>query len=303
MNSTLRFTRAASLRRIAGALATAAVLSTPIATLANTAPQSHVQIASKTTAKSARNAARPAPAAPRTVSRADAPVIAVLGTGPDQAGYIHYFVITGPDGEPESHVGIELPGDRIAWAFPETGVAVTPFIKRGAVTTPKGSVFEVEHVYGLRPFPDDKSMTALQQVLASRVKPWLDDKTPFCDELSNSPLMCVSCLGFVLRVLYPGAGALLPALPADFKAARRTVYTTEDLLLYLTGVPVDSSSQARLKRIAELQVPDAMREELVRISGEVDAIRAAAAKPPARSVSEPPGVVDLPKRVLTRRRS
>jgi hypothetical protein len=269
---------------------------------ANTAPQSAaVVVAAGTSAK--RTAPRPQ-AAPRTVSRADAPVITVAGTAPGQSGYVHYFVITGPDGEPESQVGIELPGDLIAWSFPEIGVVVSPFIQRGSMTATSGNAYEVEHLYGIRPFPDDRSMRVLQQELSSRVKGWLDAKTPYCDEQTPSSRMCVSCLGFALRVLYPGAGPLLPGLPADFKSARRNAYSTEDLLLYLTGVPVDAPRESRLKRIAALEVPEAMREELVRISGEVDAIPAAtAAKPPVKSGAERPVSVDLPKRVLSRRRS
>lgn len=269
---------------------------------ANAAPQSAaVVVAAGTSTK--RTAPRPQ-AAPRTVSRADAPVVTVAGTAAGQAGYVHYFVITGPDGEPESQVGIELPGDLIAWSFPEIGVVVSPFIQRGSMTATSGNAYEVEHLYGIRPFPDDRSMRVLQKELPSRVKAWLDAKTPYCDEQTPSSQMCVSCLGFALRVLYPGAGPILPGLPADFKSARRNAYSTEDLLLYLAGVPVDAPRETRLKRIAALEVPETMREELVRISGEVDSLRAAAAtKPPVKSGAERPVSVDLPRRVLSRRRS
>jgi hypothetical protein len=271
---------------------------------ANAAPQSDVLVVASTTVKNARSGSRAQPSTARTVSRATAPVVTVSGTAPSQAGYVHYFVITGPDGEPESQVGIELPGDQIAWSFPGIGVVVSPFIQRGSMTATSGNAYEVEHLYGIRPFPDDRSMRVLQQALSSRVKWWLDEKTPYCDEEAPSNQMCVSCLGFALRVLYPGAGPILPGLPADFKSARRNNYSTEDLLLYLTGIPVDAPTQSRLKRIAALDVPEAMREELVRISGEVDAIHAAAAaKAPGKSGSERPVSVDLPKRVLIRRRS
>ena len=263
-----------------------------------------IRVAAKSTAK---RSAAPRAAAPTAPSRASAPVVTVSGTGPEQEGYIHYFVITGPDGEAESHVGIELPGDRIAWSFPYLGVSVSPFIKAGAVNA-GGKSYEVEHLYGLRPFPDERSMRVLQQELWPRVTPWLDDKTPYCDEERSTTKLCVSCLGFVLRVLYPGAGALLPALPADFKSAQRNLYTTEDLLLYLAGVPVDGPPQPRLKRIESVDVPPEMREELARIAGEIDARAIAAAKqnPPAAAGAKPPqapATVDLPKPVLPRRRS
>ena len=81
------------------------------------------------------------------------------------------------------------------------------------------------------------------------------------------------------------------------------MYTTEDFLLYLAGVPVDAPPRVRQKRIEALDVPDVMREELVRISGEVDAIQAAAPKEAPKARSAPPATVDVPKRVLTRRRS
>jgi hypothetical protein len=285
---------------IAASLAAAALLVPAHDARAKTVAQSdRIVIAAKTTAK--RAGAKPQ-AAPRPIVRADAPVITVAATAPGQAGYVHYFVINGPDGEPESQVGIELPGDLIAWSFPATGVVVSPFIQRGSMIASSGGAYEVEHLYGIRPFPDDGSMRVLQQALASRVQWWLDEKTPYCDQEVPANRLCVSCLGFALRVLYPGAGPLLPSLPADFKSARKNIYSTEDLLLYLAGIPVDATTQTRSKRIAALAVPETMREELARISGEIDwTAGAAAARLPVKS--ERPVSVDLPKRVLTRRRS
>ena len=251
---------------------------------------------------------------PRAVSdesslaaRANAPLVTVKSTGPGQAGYIHYFVITGPDNEPESHVGIELPGDRIAWSFPETGVAVVSFARSGSITA-NGKTYAFEHLYGIRPFPDERSMETLQTALAARVAYWVAAKTPYCDEQGNTARMCVSCLGFVLRVLYPGQTPLLPALPADFKSMRKFVYTTEDLLLYLAGVPLNATPEARMKRIESLAVPADMRDQLVRLTGEVDAAApaaAVAAPAPIPTAVKPRGrsLADVPKRVLSRRRS
>src|SRR4051812_38073777 len=68
--------------------------------------------ASKPIAKS-RIATRPQPAAVPTPSRLDVPVAAVQGSARGQAGYVHYFVITGPDGDAIHHVAIELPGERV----------------------------------------------------------------------------------------------------------------------------------------------------------------------------------------------
>jgi len=273
---------------------------------ANTAYETGMLVAASTSAKRA-TPTRPAPDESSLTARATAPLVTVTKTAPGQAGYIHYFVITGPDNEPESHVGIELPGDRIAWSFPETGVAIVSFARSGSITA-NGKTYAFEHLYGIRPFPDERSMETLQAALAARVAYWVAGKTPYCDEQGDTARMCVSCLGFVLRVLYPGATPMLPALPADFKSMRKFVYTTEDLLLYLAGVPLNASPAARMKRIESLAVPRDMREQLVRLTGEVDAAApaiAATAPAPNPTVVKPRGrsLADVPKRVLSRRRS
>jgi hypothetical protein len=64
------------------------------------------------------------------------------------------------------------------------------------------------------------------------------------------------------------------------------VYSTEDLLLYLTGVPVDASRAARTRRIEALAVPAPLREELARISGGLeDLAPAVAASKPKRATT------------------
>ena len=186
-----------------------------------------------------------------------------------QAGYVHYFVITGPEGEPETQVGIELADGRIVWSFPEAGVFVGPFMAWGSFTIGSRR-YDVEHLFGLRPFHDDGSMRALQRALASRVAPFLDPWTPYCAETGSADRYCLSCLGFVLRVLFPGKTRAYPALPVDFRSARKDVYSTEDLLLYLAGVPIDSSRIARARRIQALDVPAPLREELSRIAAGLD---------------------------------
>ncbi|HYH42491.1 MAG TPA: hypothetical protein VD867_10935, partial [Burkholderiales bacterium] len=208
-----------------------------------------------------------APAQP-PISRMNTAVTTVSHTGPRQAGYVHYFVITGPDGEAETQIGVELPGDRIAWSFPETGVSIAPFITAGQVTA-NGKSYDVEHLYGIRPFQSGDAMARLRRDLDARVATWLDAKTPFCDEEHPSSRLCLSCLGFVLRVVYPGVVGGVPALPADFRSVRKDLYTTEDLLMYLAGVRIDVPRQARLKRIDAIKGPESMREELVRIATEV----------------------------------
>jgi hypothetical protein len=250
-----------------------------------------------------------APAAQRAATEPaarPADIVVVPGTRPGQTGYIHYFVITHPDGEPESHVGLELPGDRIAWSFPGVGVTIVPFMKSGSVVA-DGKRYDVEHLYGLRPLRDDESLRAFQRIVADRVAWWIDQKTPYCDEERPSNSMCVSCLGFVLRVLYPGLSPLLPSLPSDFRSVRRNIYTTEDLLLYLAGVPIDVPREARLKRIAALDVPDALREELTRLASAdgLESANASSGAEPRPSVTRARGrsVVTSPRRPAPKRGS
>ena len=280
---------------VAALAALAAVCAVPIAQ-ANTARSSDAAGAAKSL-KVSRAVVRPPTLAPRSAARAEGPVVAVRGTAPDQAGYVHFFTITGPDGEAIHHVALELPGDRIAHSFPDEGVSIAPFVKQGAMTTSAGSVYRIEHLYGIRPFGSDR-MRAFQQELAARVQPWVDAKTPYCDEVTPSREACVSCLSFAMSVLYP------QGLPRDFKGAQKNMYTTEDLLMYLAGVPVDAPRDVRQKRIAALAVPDVVREDLARISGDIASMQAAdAAKAAPASVHDRPATANLPKRVLTRRRS
>jgi len=199
------------------------------------------------------------------VARANEPVFTTAVTGPEQTGYVHYFVITKPDETRETQIGIELPDQRIAWSFPELGVAVSPFIESGRMPV-NGELYEVQHLYGIRPFPDEESMLVLREALMRRVIPWVEDGTPYCDLKGPSGELCVSCLGFVLRILFPGRSPDYPALPRDFKrVGPDAYYTTEDLLLYLAGLHGLSTREARLKRIGALTLPQSLREELIRL--------------------------------------
>jgi hypothetical protein len=217
-------------------------------------------------------AKRPATAArPATQSLRKPAEVAVVTGLAGEAGYVHYFVITGPDGEPETQVGIELEDGRIVWSFPEAGVFIAPFLAAGSFTI--GHIrYDIEHLYGLRPFRTDAAMRTLARELAARIAPYVEDKTPYCDESGNVDHFCLSCLGFVLRVLYPADGGYRAALPPDFRSARKGVYSTEDLLLYLTGIPLDAPRTSRGRRIDALAVPDSLREELTRISAGVDPV-------------------------------
>lgn len=100
------------------------------------------------------------------------PLVTATGTGAGQAGYVHYFLIGSPDDALEIQVGIELPDQRIAWSFPDPGAVASPFIESG-VTPAGGKDYELFHLYGIRPFPDDGAMAALRRELADRLQPWL----------------------------------------------------------------------------------------------------------------------------------
>ena len=269
------------------------------------APPEAPVVVSQTTIK------RPVPAKQGVVSPAPAatpaPVV-VDGPAPGQAGYVHYFIITGPDGEPESHVGIEMADQRIAWSFPELGVTISRFIRNGAVFA-NGKPYDVEYLYGLKPFHEPERMRSLQTALPQRVDGWVSGKTPYCTEEIQSQGLCVSCLGFVLRVLFPGSSAVAPAMPADFQSVRRNVYTTEDLLLYLAGVRAGEPRDARLKRIAAIELPENLREQLVRIASAENAPETAVATPdqPKPSIAKPRAtgrsLVQTPRRAAMKRGS
>lgn len=222
------------------------------------------------------------PARPLTRAQAptQVPIVAVTSAGAGQAGYIHYFVISGPDGEPEIQVGVELADQRIAWSFPGIGAAISPFVTEGVVTAADGTEYDVWHLYGLRPFPGDRAMASLRAGLAARLKPLLDARTPHCETEPRAG-GCISCLGLVLRALFPGRAGGYPSLPRDWPEGTGGHYTTRDLLLYLSGIAQLASREARLKRLARQPLPADLRDDLEHLVYAMGAFDAAAA-PPAR---------------------
>jgi hypothetical protein len=226
-------------------------------------------------------ATRPAAESPRRArplgaARADRPVVTAAAAGTGQAGYVHYFLIRMPDETLEVQVGVELSDQQIAWSFPELGVVVSPFIESGVVSA-GGKDYEVWHLYGIRPFPDDAAMAGLQKALPDRVRSWVEGKTPYCDN-DGPRSTCMSCLGFVLRVLFPGRNSAYPDLPRDFwRAGTASRYTTRDLLLYLTGMLELPTREARLQRIARLALPDDLRDDLEALVYSMGATESAAA--------------------------
>lgn len=234
--------------------------------------------------------AKPKPETPPAAAEPVRALQVVTAPGPDQAGYIHYWVITAPDGEEEIQVGIELADQRIAWSFPELGVQVRPFIANGEVNA-RGKIFRVQHLYGLRPFNTDTAMRALRNVLDFRVAYWVDNNTPYCLLNGQTREICMSCMGFAMQVLFPGKTPAYPEIPKDFTRIGGDIYhTTEDLLFYLTGLNKLPTEAARRERIAMIGGPKALHEELVRLSamagdGAVGAGATAVAetaKPPAK---------------------
>jgi hypothetical protein len=225
------------------------------------------------------------PPQPRSGVRAASPVHVTTASDPAEPGYVHYFLLKLPDDSLEIQVGIELPDRKVAWSFPELGVAVSEFVEAGVVRA-GGKDYEIWHLYGIRPFPDDAAMGELRKALPARVSRWVDAEIPYCD--SDGPRSnCMSCLGFVLRVLFPGRKSDYPDMPRDFwRAGYVGRYSTQDLLLYLTGMLDLPTREARLQRIGELKLPEALRDDLSELvyamSGSEQTQDAGAPQPRAR---------------------
>ncbi len=196
-------------------------------------------------------------------ARGSKPLHTANGVAPGQAGYVHYFLLRMPDESLELQVGIELADQRIAWSFPGAGVTISPFID-GAVMEFGGNSYDVWHLYGIRPHADTAAMTKLQNELPARVARWIKAGKPYCLE-DTAKAGCISCLGFVLRALYPGRGDY-PELPRDFwRTGMGSSYTPNDLLLYLSGMLDLPDRNARLQRINRLELPPDLRLDLEKL--------------------------------------
>lgn len=222
---------------------------------------------------------RPAVAAPAVPS-------VVASNGENQAGYVHYWLITAPNGEEETQVGIELPDQRIAWSFPGLGVHVSPFISTGEVDV-HGKAYKVQHLYGLRPFGNATTMRTLRSNLMRRVTPLVRSHVPYCELNGVTPGLCMSCMGFVSQVLFPGRTPEFANFPRNFTHVSSEEYhTTEDLLLYLTGLHVALPEATRQQRLAAIGGPPVLQEELVRLTEKLaetqPAMVASAAKSPEK---------------------
>lgn len=193
-------------------------------------------------------------------SRSSTPLHSVTGVGPGQAGYVHYFLLRMPDETLEVQVGIEMEDQRIAWSFPELGVIISPLLDGEALTVGNNR-YEIWHLYGIRPFPDQGRMAQLRRALPARVNSWIGAGIPYClDDTAQGK--CMSCIGFVLRALFPGSKDY-PAIPRDFwRTSPGNRYTPDDLLLYLSGMLDLTDRNARLQRLARLDLPLELRDDL-----------------------------------------
>jgi hypothetical protein len=229
------------------------------------------------------------------------PVVTAKAPGAGQAGYVHYFLLRTPDGTLEIQVGIEMPDQKIAWSFPELGVVASPFVESGVVPA-GGKEYEVWHLYGIRPFHDEATMAALRNGLVGRISPWIAARTPYCE--NDGPRgNCMSCLGFVLRALFPGRKNDYPDLPRDFwRAGTASRYTTQDLLLYLTGMLDLPTREARLQRIARLTLPEDLREDLEELVYSMGAVESAAPPPGSAQKRPHPRPSQIGARPAQRRR-
>ena len=202
------------------------------------------------------------PASAALDARATSPVVTVAGTAPGQAGYVHFFIVRAAGDEWETQVGIETPDQRIAWSFFELGVVVSPFMESGHVPANR-QLIEVQYLYGVRPFPDEAAMRVLRAELEARVLPYAETQTPYCIVRGPSDAQCLSCLSFLMRVVFPGA-------TPDQERAQKSIYNTDDLLLYLAGLHGLRDREARLKRVDELALPADVREDVLRLVNTTD---------------------------------
>lgn len=233
-------------------------------------------------------------------ARGSKPLHTATGVAPGQAGYVHYFLLRMPDETLEVQVGIELADQRIAWSFPSLGVAISPFVD-GETLQAGDQSYEVWHLYGIRPFADDAAMARLHKALPGRIAPWVQTQTPYC--LDDGPgSKCMSCLGFVLRALFPGRGSDYPGMPRDFwYTGAASKYTPNDLLLYLTGMLDLPNRNARLQRLAKLELPADLRadlEDLIHRMGAGDAAAPARATAPLTARQKRGGTPQPPRRNL-----
>jgi len=159
-------------------------------------------------------------------------------------------------------------------------------------------LFRVQHLYGLRPFANDTTMRTLRSKLMQRVTPLVRNRVPYCELNGVTPGLCMSCMGFVSQLLFPGRTPEYANFPRNFpRVAGEEYHTTEDLLLYLTGLHALSTDAARQRRLASISGPPALQEERNRLTAKLaeSPVAVAAAKPPVkRRATAPKSAIKRP---------
>lgn len=227
---------------------------------------------------------RPKSANPPTQTDRNTAALTATTVAAGQAGYVHYFVITHPDGTLEDHVGIEMEDQRIAWSFPGSGVSVAEFIKNGTVES-DGKIYKVEHQYAVRPLRSAQEMQSLRANLTRRVAVWVDDETPYCAFRRPEESFCLSCGDFIVRIIFPSTNPMSAGLPRDFVRNLGQALTTDDLLLYMLGLHNLPNSKSRLDKLATLNLPLSLQKDvrdLLNTQQLADADQPAPAKSKAR---------------------
>lgn len=234
----------------------------------------------------------PASAAnPGIITNEKSDIHAVTKVGDGQAGYVHYFLITHPDGTLEEQVGIELEDQRIAWSFPGARVIVSEFINNGILVV-DGKKFFIEHLHGIRPFRSVAEMQTLRKELGSRVAYWIDNETAYCVMRQPGEAFCLNCGDFVARVLFPGTTPQLVGLPEAFTQSLGDMPTTDDLLIFMLGLHELPDAQSRLQRLSGLNLPESLRLDVAAMLQPENAAVAAA----TRAATAPSGTPEKKSR-------
>ena len=221
-----------------------------------------------------------------TNTNTNSDIHAVTKVGDGQAGSVHYFLITHPDGTLEEQVGIELEDQRIAWSFPGAGVIVSEFIHNGILVVDDQKFF-IEHLHGIRPFRTSAEMQILRRELGSRVAFWIDNETPYCVMRQPEEAFCLNCGDFVARILFPGSTPQLIGLPEAFTRALPDMPTTDDLLIYMLGLHELPDAQSRIQQLSRLKLPESLRLDVAAMLQPENAA-VAAATPAATAASGTP---------------
>ena len=123
-------------------------------------------------------------------------------------------------------------------------------------------------------------MRSLRSRLSSQVSLLVNRRVPYCELNGLTAELCMSCMGLVSHVLFPGRTPEYADYPRNFPRIEGAEYhTTEDLLLYLTGLHLPGTEAAQQRRLAALGGPPALREELLRLTAQLAEQRRSSLRP------------------------